>query len=268
MHDRELTRGGNGQPRSLRGDAWRGGRFRAPDRLLVFLACGQAEADQLQQAWSGQAIDIESNSDLAVALVRIGQVGPALVVLGDSGGVLGPVEFLNALRQVDAATPVIVGLGRDSSQLGSDALNAGATAVVRRPFSPEALLRMLDSGVTGSGAFRVRPLPIDLGRLKVDGSAARIWVDGAERLIPAMEFVLLRFLAERHGEIVTRRELVSAAWGEEAQVPSNSLNVHLARLRRRFPADSGEDWIRPVRGVGYQFVVPRGVPAQHAAAGS
>ena len=267
MHDRELTRGGTGQPQALSGDAWRGGRVRAPDRLLVFLACGQAEAEQLQRAWLGQAIDIEAISDLAVALVRIGQVGPAMVVVGDSGGVIGPIEFLQALRQVDASIPVIVGLGQDSSQLGSDALDAGATAVVRRPFCAEDLLRLLDSGVTGGGAFRVRPLPIDLGRLRVDGSASRIWVDGAERLIPAMEFVLLRFLAERHGEIVTRRELVSVAWGEDARVPSNSLNVHLARLRRRFPADSGEDWIRPVRGVGYQFVVPSRIPARHAVVG-
>jgi len=267
MHDRELTRGGNGQSRTVVGDTWRGGRVRAPDRLLVFLACGRAESDRLRHAWSGQAIDIEATPDLAVALIRIGQVGPAMVVVGEPGGVLGPIDFLTALREVDARTPVIVGLGEDSSQLGSDALKAGATAVVRRPFSAEALLGLLDSGVTGGGAFRVRPLPIDLGRLRVDGSATRIWVDGTEKLIPAMEFVLLRFLAERHGEIVTRRELVSAAWGADARVPSNSLNVHLARLRRRFPADAGEDWIRPVRGVGYQFVVPRGMSAQHAAAG-
>jgi len=268
MHDREWTRGGNGQPRAVVGDTWRGGRVRAPDRLLVFLACSSTDADQLQRAWAGQAIDIEATPDLAVALVRIGQVGPAMVVVGETGGALGPIDFLEALRQVDATTPIIVGLGQDSSQLGSDALNAGATAVVRRPFSAEALLRLLDSGVAGNGAFRVRPLPIDLGRLRVDGSATRIWVDGVEKLIPAMEFVLLRFLAERHGEIVTRQELVSAAWGLDARVPSNSLTVHLARLRRRFPVDSGGDWIRPVRGIGYQFVVPRGVSAQHAAAGS
>ena len=122
----------------------------------------------------------------------------------------------------------------------------------------------MDSSSTGEGAFRVRPMPIDLGRLRVDGAATRIWVDGVETLIPAMEFLLLRYLAERHGEIVTREELVSAGWGEGAQVPSNSLNVHLARIRRRFPAGPGEDWLRPVRGIGYQLIVPpRLVFAEH-----
>ena len=145
---------------------------------------------------------------------------------------------------------------------------AGATAVVRRPFSPEATLRLLDSSAPAGGSYRIRPLPIDLGRLRVDGAATRIWVDGVESLIPTMEYMLLRYLAERHGEIVTREELVSAGWGERATVPSNSLSVHLTRLRRRFPADAGGDWIRTVRGIGYQFIVPAPVGARQAVNGS
>ena len=250
-------------------DVWRGGRLRSPERLLVLLACGQAEVERLQQAWLGQAIDVLYCADLALALARIGQSRPDMVVVGDAGGVLGPVDFLVALRQVDTSTPVIVGLDDARPQLGAEALAAGSTAVVRRPFSPEAVLRLMDSSTTGEGAFRVRPMPIELGRLRVDGAATRIWVDGAESLIPAMEFLLLRYLAERHGEIVTREELVSAGWGAGARVPSNSLNVHLARIRRRFPADAGEDWIRPVRRIGYQLIVPpKVVFAEHAATGS
>ena len=201
-------------------------------------------------------------------MVRIGQSGPDMVIVGGSDGALGPVEFLVALRRADFDTPVIVGLDDAGPQLGSDVLAAGATAVVRRPFSPGAMLRLLDSSLPADGSFRVRPLPIDLGRLRVDGVAPRIWVDGVEQLIPAMEYVLVRYLAERHGEIVTREELVSAGWGERATVPSNSLSVHLARLRRRFPPDAGDDWIRPVRGIGYQFIVASPVYAQHVASGS
>jgi len=235
--------------------ALRAGRPRAPHRLMVLLACDPIESERLRQAWVGQTIDVECTPDLATALVCTGQLGPSMVVVGDPGGLLGPVEFLRALRRVDTVTPVIVGLG-DDPQVASDALAAGATAVVGRPFSPEAVLRLLDSSVPDGASFQLRPLPIDLGRLRVDGAATRIWVDGAECLIPAMEFLLLRCLAERHGEVVTRDELVRAGWGDGATVPSNSLNVHLARLRRRFPLESTEQWIRPIRGVGYQFLVP------------
>lgn len=251
LEDRVTTRRGGVVRQS-----WRGGRLLAPDRLLVLLACGATESDRLRRAWTGQAIDVENSADLATALVRTGQLGPSMVVIGDSGGVLGPVDFLRALRQVDPQTPVIVGLSDDWPQFGSDIITAGATAVVRRPFSPEALLRLLDSSAPERGSFQVRPLPIDLGRLRVDGTATRIWVDDDETLIPAMEFLLLRFLAEHHGEIVTRAELISAGWGKDAAVSSNSLNVHLGRIRRRFPPGSGERWLRPVRGIGYQLLIP------------
>ena len=266
--DGEVAGGVAGRRRTGARDGWRGGRLRAPERLLVLLACGQAESELLQRAWVGQAVDVLHCADLGVALVRIGQSGPDMVIVGGSDGALGPVEFLVALRRADSDTPVIVGLDDAGPQLGSDVLAAGATAVVRRPFSPEAVLRLLDSSLPGDGSFRVRPLPIDLGRLRVDGVAPRIWVDGVEQLIPAMEYVLVRYLAERHGEIVTREELVCAGWGERATVPSNSLSVHLARLRRRFPPDAGDDWIRPVRGIGYQFIVASPVYAQHVASGS
>lgn len=269
MYNREVPGNPDGRRAVVPPDTWRAGRSRAPDRLLVLLTCGPAESDELQQAWAGQAIDVWNCPDLAATLVRIGQSGPDMVIVGESRGVLGPVDFLLGLRQVDTDTPVIVGLDDARLQLGSEILDAGATAVVRRPFSPSAVLRLLDSSITGGGTFQVRPLPIDLGRLRVDGAAPRIWVDGAESLIPAMEYVLLRYLAERHGEIVTREELVSAGWGERATVPNNNLSVHLARLRRRFPPGSGEDWMRPVRGIGYQLIVPAArVGAEQVAAGS
>ncbi|MEP6561534.1 MAG: winged helix-turn-helix domain-containing protein, partial [Nakamurella sp.] len=229
---------GDRRPAAVPQQVWRAGRMRAPGRLLVILACGPGESERLHQAWVGQAIDVVDCPNLAVALVRIGQSGADMVIVGEPGGVLGPVDFLTALRHVDTTTPVIVGLLEDCLELGSAALAAGATAVVRRPFAPGSVLRLLDS-TTPTGSFQVRPLPIDLGRLKVDGAATRIWLDGVELIIPAMEFLLLRYLAERHGEIVSRAELLSAGWGDKDAVPNNHLNVHLARIRRRFPDDSG-----------------------------
>jgi two-component system phosphate regulon response regulator PhoB len=92
-------------------------------------------------------------------------------------------------------------------------------------------------------------------------------VAGDEYLMPAMEHLLLRYLAERHGQIVSRDELVSVAWGQSGSMMSNSLAVHFARVRRRFPAQSGVDWIRSVRGCGYQLIVPVGVAAARSATG-
>jgi DNA-binding response OmpR family regulator len=83
-----------------------------------------------------------------------------------------------------------------------------------------------------------------------------------------MEFRLLRYLAEHHGGIVPRAELQSAAWGDGAVARSNSLSVHIARLRRRFPAGVEADWICSIRGFGYRLTVPARLEQPQPAVGS
>jgi len=248
------------------GVAWRGGRLSAPGRLLVFLACDVAESEMLRRAWEGQALDIESGADLALALVRSGQWSPDMFVVGNSTGVIGPLDFVRTLRCAGSTVPVVVGLAEQDPLSAFEVLAAGATAVIRRPFEAGEVLRLL-STTSPAGSFQMKPLPIDLGRLRVDGIATRMWVDGVECLMPAMEHLLLRYLAERHGQIVSRDELISVAWGRRDTIVSNSLAVHLGRVRRRFQAHSGVDWIKSVRGCGYQLVLPQPASVRPAAAG-
>lgn len=264
--DRDISRGRQLRRSTTPRGAWRGGRLNSPDRRLVLLACADFDSNELRRWWTGQRIDVETCADLALALLRVGQLEPDLVVIGEFEGMIQPVDFVRTIRRSGAEVPVVLGLTDLDPAVVSAALVAGATAVVRRPFSPESLLRLLrDSASVAS--FQVKPLPIDLGRLRVDGAATRIWVDGVESLLPAMEHLLVRYLAERHRQIVSRDELIAVAWGTKDSLASNSLAVHMARLRRRFPVSSGQEWIRSVRGCGYQMVVSTPLLSPGAAAG-
>ena len=228
-------------------------RSHSPGRLYVLLAATRGETDALQHAWTGQAVDVQPCPNLASALLLIGRLSPQMVVVGEWTGPLDPVKFIESLREIDTEVPVIVGIDDAQTGLGSDLLAAGATAIVRRPFAPAKVLHLLHA--SQDVPFETRPLPIDLGRLRVDGVSPRIWLDGVETTLPAMEYLLLRYLAERHGEILPRRELLEAAWGKGATRSSNSLAVHIHRLRGRLEGDGGQ-WIRPIRNIGYQFLVP------------
>lgn len=227
-------------------------------RRSVLVVAGPAEADHLTQAWSGQTIDVRSCDSLTAALLLIGRDNPDAVVVGATTGPIGVVDFLRTVRAEDTGTPIIIGVDDTQRDLGVDALSAGATAIVRRPFCVEDLLRILSFTDAAGHPLQVRPPPIEVGgRLRVDGGSPRMWLDGRETLLPPMEYLLLRYLAARPGEILSRTELVNAVWGEGRS--SNTLSVHLARLRRRLVGAAGDDWIRPVRGFGYQFLVPRRV---------
>lgn len=227
-------------------------------RRVVLMVSSTVEAEDLTQAWTGQAVDVRVCCTLTAALLLTGRVDPAVVVIGGVHGPLGPIDFLRTLRAEDVDTPVILGLDDTQGGLGVDALTAGATAIMRRPFSAEDLLRILSFTSPQGHHIPVRPLPIDLGgRLRVDGVSPRMWLDGVETLLPPTEHLLLRYLACRPGEILPRTDLVNAVWGELGSRSSNTLSVHLGRLRRRLEGGTGDDWIRPVRGFGYQFLVPR-----------
>ncbi|WP_282776442.1 MULTISPECIES: response regulator transcription factor [unclassified Nocardia] len=230
--------------------------LRRRDRLAVLVIDDADIAAALALAVTGQEVELRVCADPAVALLALGRMCPDAVVLGPVRGLLGPIEFLDVVRRDEPDLPIVVGADAESGEFATEATGAGATAVVRRPYRAVELLTILGSLAGRPGALELRPVPIDLGRLRIDGIVPRMWLDGHEIALPPMEFTLLRYLAERPGAVVTRKELIRVLWGDRSAA-SNSLTVHIMRLRRRLgDYDRHPEWIRAVRRLGYQFEVP------------
>jgi two-component system response regulator RegX3 len=88
--------------------------------------------------------------------------------------------------------------------------------------------------------------------LDVDGIRAR--VDGALIHLPLKEFQLLQTLMESPGRVIARRELIDLVWGPGYADSTNTLDVHILRLRRKLePAPNSVRRIRTVRRLGYVF---------------
>lgn len=232
----------------------------ARDRLVV-LAVEQEPAvvSAVADALRGQPIELRICDDAASALLILGRTCPDVVLLGPNGGRLDPVEFISIARTEDPGVPILAGAGGESGEFASRAAAAGATAVIPRPYRGSELLALLRSLAPRPERLRMRPPLIDLGRLRIDGAVPQLWIDGKRITLPPMEFLLLRYFAERVGAVLTREELLDAVWGDGHRANSNTLTVHIMRLRKRLGDDDGEGearWIRAVRGLGYQFTVP------------
>jgi DNA-binding response OmpR family regulator len=194
-------------------------------RISVLVVDGGPEADELLAAAEGQPLDVHVCADAAEALLQVGKLAPDVILLGPGEGRLDPIEFLSIVRADDPQQPVIVGADPGCSQFIGRASDAGASAVVPRPYRVRELLALLNSLAPAANQVDLRPLALDLGRLRV--------------------------------ALVTRQEVLEAVWGNDAAVRSNTLNVHIMRLRRRLLQDEhGPEWIKVVRGLGYQFKVP------------
>jgi DNA-binding response OmpR family regulator len=157
------------------------------------------------------------------------------------------LTLLRELRARGATLPVLILTARDTSADKVAGLDAGADDYLTKPFDlPElqarlrALLRRAGGGAT--------PLLSHAG-VTLDPATKRVTRDGQAVGVSAREYALLHDLLTHKNHIRTRAQLEDSlyAWSEEAE--SNTVEVYIHHLRKKF----GADFIRTVRGLGYQL---------------
>jgi len=138
-------------------------------------------------------------------------------------------------------------------------LRAGADDVLTRPFQLVELCARIEA------CLRRRPAPhgpagptLRFGDVEVDLGEARVAKAGRPVRLSPREFQLLRCLIERAGTPVSRLELLDRAWGEDATPSPQTVDVHVAWLRRKLETDPRRPvLIRTVHGIGYVLGDPR-----------
>jgi two-component system, OmpR family, phosphate regulon response regulator PhoB len=93
---------------------------------------------------------------------------------------------------------------------------------------------------------------VEFGRLRIDREAHRIWVDGSEVELTALEFKLLLMLYDRRNRVQSRSTLLDDVLGIQADITTRTVDTHVKRLREKLEA--ARDYVETVRGVGYRFV--------------
>ena len=95
---------------------------------------------------------------------------------------------------------------------------------------------------------------LHIGKLAIDNGSHSIYIDGerAEDIAPK-EFEVLYKLARSQGKIVSRNEFIKDIWGYDFEGNERTLDVHINRLRERFPAEPFGFKITAIRGIGYRL---------------
>jgi DNA-binding response OmpR family regulator len=201
----------------------------------------------------------------AVASARTGMSGlamavetrPDLVVLDLGLPDVDGTEVLTMLRAV-SDVPVIVATARDDDPSLVRCLDAGADDYVVKPYTTtqlEARIRAVvrRAGAGGAEARRV----LSVGGLEIDVPGRRVSLDGADVDLSPREFDLLRHLAEREGDVVTKRELLVEVWQQAWGGSDKTVDVHLSWLRRKLGETASEPrYLHTVRGVGVRLTAP------------
>jgi len=128
----------------------------------------------------------------------------------------------------------------------------GADDYVVKPFSMRELLLRVKSVLKRSGAtVQTQPVTIEIGDLRIDTSAHRVWVAGSEVELTALEFRLLVTFYERRERVQSRATLLDDVWGVSPELVTRTVDTHVKRLREKLTTCG--DCIETVRGVGYRF---------------
>src|SRR5262245_46175971 len=168
---------------------------------------------------------------------------------------LDGIEICRALRAdpATAALPIIMLTARAEESDRIVGLELGADDYITKPFSPNevvarvrALLRRAHRS-SPSGLLRYGPLVVDVERHSVTA-------DGEDVRLTAKEFLLLQYLLEHQGRVLSRDLLLSDVWGYQYTGGTRTVDVHVRRLREKLPLLA--DALITVKQFGYKLTEP------------
>jgi len=210
----------------------------------------QAVADRL----TGEGYDVVQAYDGPDAVSRFAAESPDLVLLDV---MLPGFDGHEVCRRIQAQRPVPVLMltARDDEADILVGLGVGADDYLTKPFRMRelvarvaALLRRVERA-----AHLATRAQTDLGDLRIDAGARRVWVGDDEVHLTPTEFDLLLCLAGDPGTVLTREHLYSEVWGWSGASGTRTVDSHVKALRAKI----GAERVRTVHGVGYALERPR-----------
>lgn len=183
---------------------------------------------------------------------------PDVIVL-DLG--LPGLDGLEVCRRIRAFSDcyILMLTARSSEDDAITGLTAGADDYITKPFGIRELVTRVRAVLRRPRLSGGAPVaaPLRVGELVIDPSAHEVRVNDRSVAVTRTEFELLRVLALRPGQVLTRQELVTEVWDTTWVGDERVVDVHIGNLRRKLGADAQRPGvIETVRGVGYRMGQP------------
>jgi len=178
---------------------------------------------------------------------------PDLVVLDLMLPGLSGLEICRLMRRdpQTATVPIIMLTARAEEEARVEGLDLGADDYVTKPFSPRELVARLRAVLRRTQPFGPDKI-LRLGSLVVDLDRHEVSDDGRPVRLTAKEFLLLKYLIEHAGRVLSRDLLLSDVWGYQYTGGTRTVDVHIRRLREKLP--TLVEHIVTIKQFGYKFV--------------
>jgi DNA-binding response OmpR family regulator len=167
---------------------------------------------------------------------------------------LSGMAVCEALRH-DTSTlhvPIIMLTARGDEADRVAGLERGADDYVTKPFSPKELVARVAARLRRPGALAAEGSVLTYGGITIDTDRHQITSDGDEVKLTAKEFLLLKYLVQHRGRVLSRDLLLTDVWGYQYTGGTRTVDVHIRRLREKLPMLN--EAIETVKQFGYKLV--------------
>lgn len=207
--------------------------------------------EALSRALKLEGFAVTLAADGAAALEAVRQSTPDALILDVAMPGIDGLAVARALRAAEDRTPILMLTARDAIADRVFGLNAGADDYLVKPFSLLELAARLRALTRRDD--RARPTVLSEGDLRLDPAAKRAWRDGSELRLSPKEFTLLELFLRHPGVVLTRSQILEAAWDFAYDGTSNVVDQYVNYLRRKVDVPFGRQDIETVRGMGYRL---------------
>ncbi len=181
---------------------------------------------------------------------------PDLVILDLMLPKMSGYEICRNLRRAGDDTPILMLTARGEESDRVLGLDLGADDYVTKPFSVRELMARIRAILRRAQPAKALPDELRFDDIVVDFRSWEARKGAALLEMTRKEFSVLRLLASRAGEVVTRDELLNDVWGYENYPTTRTVDNHIASLRAKLERDPAEPRrLRTVHGVGYKLVL-------------
>jgi DNA-binding response OmpR family regulator len=202
----------------------------------------------------GFRIRVAENGSAALTLLK---ENPDLIILDLMLPDMAGEELCSIIRET-SEVPIIMLTAKSSEEDRVRGLGIGADDYVVKPFSPKELVARVKAHLRRAGKTKKNHLNYNKGRLTVDLERHEVVMDGKLLQLTLTEFKILTSLAENHGRILSRNQIVNIVQGFDFEGYDRTIDAHVKNLRHKVEKDSkSPEFIQTVYGVGYKFI---GIP--------
>ena len=203
--------------------------------------------------YEGYTVIVARDGEAGLALAA-GE-SPDLILLDVMLPKMSGLDLCRKIRSEGNRTPIIMLSARGLEIDKVLGLKLGADDYVTKPFSFMELLARAEAVMRRLGGAGDQLVSYRFGDITVDFKKLEAKRDGKLLELSQKEFMLLRYLIERRGQVVAREELLDAVWGYEKIPFTRTVDVHVAKLRKKIEGRPGDpQHLVTVHRSGYKFI--------------